>query len=376
MDFAFTEEQEDIRKLAGQILGDFSATEKLPHFQHAVEWYDDKAWKALAEAGLLGVALPEEFGGMGMGVEELAVLAEQAGSHVAHLPIIPALVAAATIAQFGSEELKAAYLPEFAAGNLLLATAVDSVDSYDAYAPSISAVAADDGWLLTGVNVCVALAPRCKRIVVGATRADGGGIMVALLDPTAVGVVAEPQEVTTGELRYRLELKKAHVRKADVLSVNGDGEDTWRWVLEHSTALLCAMELGVAEKAIKLTAKYSGERHQFGKAIATFQAVAQRAADAYIDIEAIRLATWQAVWRLSQGLDASREVAIAKFWASEGGHNACYAAQHLHGGIGVDTDYPLHRYYLLSRQIELTLGGAKTQLERLGDYLAEHGAKS
>jgi alkylation response protein AidB-like acyl-CoA dehydrogenase len=120
-----------------------------------------------------------------------------------------------------------------------------------------------------------------------------------------------------------------------------------------------------------MTAKYTSERKQFGKPIATFQAVAQRAADAYIDVEAIRLSTWQALWRLATGRPARRELLIAKFWASEGGHRACYAAQHLHGGIGVDTDYPLHRYYLMSRQIELTLGGAHAQLARLGRLLAD-----
>jgi alkylation response protein AidB-like acyl-CoA dehydrogenase len=376
MDFAFTQEQEDIRKLAGQILGDFAATDKLPDFQVAVEWYDDKAWKALAEAGMLGIALPSEYGGMGMGFEEVAVLAEQAGMHVAPLPIVPAMVAASAIVQFGSDEQKTAYLAGFAEGNTMLTTALDDGDSYDSASPSVSATPDDNGgWLLTGLNICVPLVLRSERVMLAATRSDGGGTIVVLLDPRDSGVVAEPQEVTTGELRYALKLTKARVPAGDVLASNGNGAEAWKWVVEHATALLCAMELGVAEKAIRLTAKYSGEREQFGKAIATFQAVAQRAADAYIDIEAIRLATWQAVWRLAQGLESSREVAIAKFWASEGGHNACYAAQHLHGGIGVDTDYPLHRYYLLSRQIELTLGGAKTQLAKIGDILAERGPK-
>src|SRR6267142_5894415 len=104
--------------------------------------------------------------------------------------------------------------------------------------------------------------------------------------------------------------------------------------------------------------------------IASFQAVHQRAADAYIDVEAIRLTTWQAAWRLGAGHPAAAEIAVAKFWASEGAHRVVYAAQHLHGGIGVDVDYPLHRYYLWSKQIELTLGSATRQLVRLGARLA------
>jgi alkylation response protein AidB-like acyl-CoA dehydrogenase len=119
-----------------------------------------------------------------------------------------------------------------------------------------------------------------------------------------------------------------------------------------------------------MTAQYTASRKQFDKPIATFQAVAQRAADAYIDLEAMRLSAQQAIWRLASGRDADRELAIAKFWAAEGGHRVCYAAQHLHGGIGVDTDYPLHHYYLKSRHIELTLGGSHTHLMSLGERLA------
>ena len=101
-----------------------------------------------------------------------------------------------------------------------------------------------------------------------------------------------------------------------------------------------------------------------------FQAVGHRAADAYIDTEAVRLAAWQAAWRLAEGLPAAREVAIAKYWASEGGNRVVHAAQHLHGGVGVDREYPLHRYFLMARQLELTLGGATEQLLRLGELIA------
>jgi len=126
----------------------------------------------------------------------------------------------------------------------------------------------------------------------------------------------------------------------------------------------------VTDRALRMTAEYTIGREQFGRPIASFQAVQQRAADAYIDSEAIRLTTWQAAWRLAADRPATTEVAIAKFWASEAAHRVVYAAQHLHGGIGVDVDYPLHRYYLWSKQIELTLGSGTRQLARLGADLA------
>jgi alkylation response protein AidB-like acyl-CoA dehydrogenase len=121
---------------------------------------------------------------------------------------------------------------------------------------------------------------------------------------------------------------------------------------------------------MRLTAEYTKTRRQFDRPIATFQAVAHRAADAYIDTEAISLTAWQAAWRLDEGLLATAEIAIAKFWAAEAGQRVVHTAQHLHGGIGVDKDYPLHRLFLLAKQLELTLGGATAQLLLIGRMMA------
>ena len=134
------------------------------------------------------------------------------------------------------------------------------------------------------------------------------------------------------------------------------------------------LALGVCEEALELTSEYVKTRKQFDQPIAMFQAVGHRAADAFIDTEAVRLTAWQAAWRLGSGLEAARQVAVAKVWAAEGGKRIVQAAQHLHGGVGVDREYPLHRYYLYARQLELTLGGGTPQLLRLGRMLAEESA--
>src|SRR4029450_6020390 len=135
----------------------------------------------------------------------------------------------------------------------------------------------------------------------------------------------------------------------------------------------CALELGVVERALRITAQYTTERRQFDRPIGSFQAVQQRAPDACTDVEAIRLTTWQVAWRLDAGLPARDEVRVAKFWASEAGHRITYAAQHLHGGIGGECDYPIHRYYLWSKTLELTLGSGARQLAALGETIAAHG---
>jgi alkylation response protein AidB-like acyl-CoA dehydrogenase len=143
-------------------------------------------------------------------------------------------------------------------------------------------------------------------------------------------------------------------------------------VISRATVLLCALQLGVAERALAMTAAYTSARRQFDRPIATFQAVAQRAADAHVDVEAMRLTMWRAAWLLAEGRDdeARAPVSIAKWWAAEAGHRVAYAAQHLHGGLGFDASYPLGIGYLWSRQIELTLGSPSSHLARLGAELA------
>ena len=148
------------------------------------------------------------------------------------------------------------------------------------------------------------------------------------------------------------------------------GKRALAWMIERALLGLCALQVGVCEAAIQLAAEYTSQRVQFGKPLSTFQGVALRAADGYIQTEAIRVTMQQAAWRLDAGREASRDVLVAKWWASDGGQHVVHNAQHLHGGLGADVDYPVHRYFLWGKQIEDTLGGASAQLARLGETLA------
>ena len=166
------------------------------------------------------------------------------------------------------------------------------------------------------------------------------------------------------------------VPAGNVLAGPAGGRAALVRVLECANAAQAAYGLGVCEAALELTSEYVKTRKQFDQPIAMFQAVGHRAADAYIDVEGIRLTTLQAAWRLHQGLDAAKEVAVAKYWVAEAGQRVVAAAQHLHGGVGVDKEYPLHRYYLHAKQLELQLGGATPQLLRLGKLLADEPARA
>jgi alkylation response protein AidB-like acyl-CoA dehydrogenase len=194
------------------------------------------------------------------------------------------------------------------------------------------------------------------------------GTTVFLVDPAAAGCTRVRQQTTTGIPEAQLVLDAAPV--LGVLGTVGGGDEIVAWITLRATAALAATAVGVCESALRITAEYTKTRHQFGRPIATFQAVSQRAGDAYIDTEAVRLTALQAAWRISEGLPADDAVAIAKFWAAEGGQRVVHAAQHLHGGMGVDRDYPVHRCFLWAKSIELTLGGATAQLLKLGRSIA------
>lgn len=375
MEFSLDDDQAAIRDLARKILEDHATPERLRAAERGEPGRDLALWRALAEANLLGVAIAESHGGMGMGFLELCLLLEEVGRTVAPVPAWPALVLGALpVQRFGNAAQQAALLPGVVRGETILTAALVEPGNDDPVKPVTTARRDGAGWILEGTKMCVPVAALAARILVPARTPQGPAVF--LVDPRAPGVALERQLATSFEPQAWMTLAGVRVDDADVLAGADRGAEALRWIEEHATAALCAMQVGVSERALRITAAYTTGREQFGRAIATFQAVGQRAADAYIDVEAQRLATQQAVWRLAEGLPATDAVAVAKFWACEGGHAVGYAAQHLHGGIGVDVDYPIHRYTLWSKQIELTLGSAPRQLERLGRWLAEAPAPS
>jgi alkylation response protein AidB-like acyl-CoA dehydrogenase len=352
MDFSLSEEQRALRDLARRIFREHANSEP------------PALWRELSKAELLGLAMPPEAGGAGLGFFEVALLLEEAGAAGALVPLHPTLVLGALpIAAFGSDEQKLRMLRPVASGEHVLSAAL--VHGAD----GVSAISSGGGFRLEGSCECVPALPLAARVLVPATD-DDGNAGVFIVDPRAAGARVEAQLPTNEEPMGRLELDDVRVEASDVLAAPDRGQPVLDFMLEHARAGLCALALGVAERALELTARYATERHQFDRPIGTFQAVSQRAADGYIDVEAMRLTTWRAAWLLNEGRPAAREVAIAKLVAAEAGHRVVNAAQHIHGGIGFDRSYPLYRYFLWERQIEFTLGSAARELSRLGAMIA------
>lgn len=370
MDFSYSDEQQAAIALARQILTDACTPQRLRALELSGKpRFDRDLWKKLAEAGLLAVAVPEEQGGADLGFLTLAGIIEQLGHTAAPVPLLEtAVLGALPIARFGSAAQKEAWLPRAATGEVVLTAAL--VESHrEPTAPDTRAEKAGSSYRLTGRKICVPAGTIADLVLVPA--AIDGGVGVFLVESRAVGVKQTPLATTSQQPESLLELAGA---PGELLGTVAQGREIVEWIVLRATAALCALATGVCTEALRLTAEYTKTRKQFDQPIATFQAVGQRAADAFIDTEGVRLTALQAAWRIDAGLPAEAAVATAKIWAAQGGSRVVRAAQHLHGGVGVDREYPLHRFYIYARQLELTLGGATYQLRTLGRLIASDAA--
>ena len=373
MNFELSEEQVAVRDLAAQVFTGSVTVERVKEVEASEERFDRALWRQLADAGLLGISLPEEFGGSGLGFVETCLVLTQQARVVAPVPLWSTVVGALTISAAGSEAQRAEWLPAVASGDAVLAAALAEPGVNDPQSPQVRASAdggPEDGrWRLDGFKPSVSAAHVAARVLVPAATPDG--VAVFLVDPNGPGVSAARAITTNREVHSHLTFSGA---PAEALGDVTDGARVLAAMVDRALLGLCALQLGVCEAAIEHAAAYTSERVQFGKPLSAFQGAEIRAADAFIDTEAIRVTLLQAAWKFDVGRDASSDVLVAKWWASEGGQRVVHHVQHLHGGMGADIDYPVHRYFLWGKQIEHTLGGASATLSRLGKRLAEASA--
>jgi 3-oxocholest-4-en-26-oyl-CoA dehydrogenase beta subunit len=363
MDFTFTEEQATVGKLARDLFERRATPDRLAELEADEYRYDAALWKELAAIDLLGTALPESVGGNGGGFVELGVLLAEVGWSVAPVPVYPTLLLGADpIARHGTPEQQQRFLPGVVDASRILTAGLQEPGHSDPTSPATTARRDGTNWRLDGTKALVPAAQLADTMLVPATT-DDGAVGLFLLATDAPGVDVRPVATTTGEPHADVFLDGATVSAADQLE---DGSDLVNSLYTRALVGLCAIQLGVADRALRMAAEYTTGREQFGRPIGSFQAVQQRMADGFIDVEAIRWTTWHAAWLIAEGRPAERAARIAKFWAAEAGARVAATSQHVHGGIGIDITYPLHRYFLWAKQNELTLGSASQQLAHLG----------
>lgn len=370
MDFNLTDDQIVIKDLAAQIFTDQVTDEYLMERDRKVDHktFDMKLWNLLAEQGLLGLSIPEGCGGSGLGFIELCTVLEEQGRRLAPVPLLSSLVMGAMpIIKFGSDQQQQKLLTPLATGKHQLTAAAAELGMVRNSTDAVKATKQGSSWQLNGVRQAVPYGCDAAYILVPAVDADNK-TSVFIVDTASVGVSTTAQELDLGWIQSELVLSNAVV--TEVLGELGQGEEILDYLEQSVNVAQAAIQLGVCNEALKRTAAYTGERKQFGAPIGSFQAVAMRAADAFMDIEALRSTFWAAAWRLSEGLDAQPEVRAAKYWACEAGHRVAHTCQHLHGGMGATREYPIHRYFLWAKYMEFMFGNGTTQLVKLGEFLA------
>lgn len=375
MKFTLGEEQAMLQKSAQDFLGKECGKKVLQALEESDTGFSRELWERMAGLGWMGIVVPEAQGGVGLTLLELAVLFEAYGRAALNGPMLGTAMGALALLEGGNDALNQEVLPEVAAGSQVLTLALEEPEvAYDPACVALRAAAGDGGgWVLDGTKLFVPYASVADRILVVARTAgapgDTEGVTLLCVDARAPGITLLPLDGMAGDRPFQVDFQGVRVPAGAAVGTPGGDLPLVRSVLEKGTAIQCAEMLGGAQYELEITAEYGRTRVQFNRPIGSFQAVQHRLADMYMDVLGARLTTYQAVWRLSRGMPAARETAIAKVFTNHTARRVAFSAQQIHAGMGYDLDHELHYYYRRQKALELRLGNTPAQLDTLSGAL-------
>lgn len=361
MNFQMTEEQGAIADLAGRIFADFCTEERIEQFWSGSAAYDEPLWQSLREGGLAALILPEQCGGSALGMTELCAVLEAQGRCLGPVPLWSHQLAVAAMAGFCADATRRPGWPALVDGTQLATLSLQALRASRGL--TLHAERSAGAWRMHGRAVAVPLAEQAAVALLPAETPDG--VRLFAVDLSTPGI-----EKIGGRLTHHEPAADLVMSGVSLMAPVALDEGALDWVSPRVTACLGALQLGIAAEALRRAVAYTSERVQFGQPVAAFQAISQRTADCLIDVEALRCSLWQLAWRLDSGLDAAGSAGVVAAWTCDTGHRVTHAVQHMHGGIGVDVSYPIHRYTYWSRAIESATGGVSANLEGLGEWLA------
>lgn len=358
MDFQFTEDQRAFADMAQGLFADYCTDDKLREHDLSGQPYMQALWQQCLAAGLNGILVPEDAGGLGLGMTELLAVLEQQGRALAQVPLWQQQVGVTALARFASGSAEAKEVAEAAMGGQLLALSLQATT--DARGARLRL---QDG-RLTGKLDAVALAGQASHAVVAAAVGEEAfRLVLVALEGTGVTRVEGLRQDYCGVADLAFDNAPAlAVLDAPALV----------WVQQHAAACLGALQQGVTQEQLQRTVQYVSERKQFDRPIGSFQLVAGQMADNYILMQAQRSTLYQLIWRLDQGLPCAPQAHAVRAQTHELGLKVGRVAQHVHGGMGVDVTYPMHRFLFWCRALAVEGGSAEHHLQALGQWLADH----
>lgn len=362
MDFSLSEDQRAIAEMADSVFRDYCTDERMREFDLDGQPFMLPLWQTCIETGLSALAIPEAFGGSGMGITDLHCVLKAQGAGLGQVPLWQHQLAAACLAEHGTDSHRE-LVQQAAAGELLLSLSLQGL----AASRGVGLQLMEQGGRLQlqGQANAVDVAGQADRLLLVADSSDGPRLV--LLDPRSEGVQRLEGVANHGLAVADVQCSNVLLEADQVLPAAA-----LPWLEQRAIAALASVQLGVSEEQLRRTVEYINQREQFGRAIGTFQAVQMSMADCHIALEGLRTSLYQLCYRLDAGLPSDSEALATRFLGTEAAHLIGHKTQHVHGGIGVDLTYPIHRFLYWSRYLSLTLGGSAATLARLGDWLANN----
>ena len=375
MDFTLSEEQAMVRKSARDFLTDKCPKSYVRQMAADEKGYSLVLWQEMAELGWLGLAIPDLYGGFGMEFIDLAVLLEEMGRACLPGPFFATVVLAAlTILENGSDKQKAAYLPQIAAGKMIMTMALNDADGlYEPGSIATSAFAERDDYIINGTKLFVPYAHVADYMLCAARTGNQNDnnkdITVFIVPAKAQGIKCTPLQTMSGDKLCAVTFDNVTVAKDSVLGGVGEGWAVVEKTMERAAAAICCDTVGVLQRVLEMTLDYTKERKQFGKPIGAFQVIQQYMADMVTYVDGLRFVSYQAAWRISEGLPAMRETAIAKAWSAESYEGCITKAHQIFGAVGVTGDHDLHFYTTRGKAAQLSYGDADFWREKVAEKM-------
>jgi alkylation response protein AidB-like acyl-CoA dehydrogenase len=363
LDLTFSPEQEMLRETVRGVVATTSPLSVVRALEDDPTGYSPELWKQLAHLDLIGLQLPEEYGGSGMTTLESVVLYEEFGRALAPSPhFVSSILCGGVLARSGSADQKQAWLPGIVSGEAILTPAwLEPENSSGPTGVQVRAVPDGDGWTLAGVKRHVAFASSAVRLVVLARTGDGArDIDLFLVDPAATGVTLTQQMTIASDAQYKVELDGVRVTGADRIGAAGTGWGTWAEIMHEAIILAAAQAVGGAQYALEITVQYAKDRQQFDKPLGAFQALAHYLADAATTVDGAQVLVHEAAWARSEGRSVAKLAPMAKLYACRTFRDVTATAQQIFGGIGFTVEFDIQLYFRRAKQLQLSWWDPRT----------------
>ena len=372
MDLGLNEAQQMLKNSAQEFLEAECSKDYVREMEEDERGYTPELWQKLAEQGWLGLIIPEKYGGVELEYQDLIVLLEEMGRYMLPGPYFSTVVMGGmTITDAATEEQKQEYLPRIAEGQIIVTLAINEPSGrWDAEGIELKASENGEKWVLNGTKLFVPNAHVSDYIVVAARTGEGANdISLFIVSTQAKGVEETLLQTIASDRQSEVIFNNVEVSSSDLLGEKNAGWSTIEKVLQWGAIGKCAEMTGGGQEVLNMTVEYAKQRTQFGRPIGTFQAIQHHCANMATDVEGSKFITYQAAWRLSEGLPADREVAMAKAWVSEAYRRVCALGHQSHGAIGFTKEHNMQLYSRRAKAAELAFGDADLHLDKVSEIL-------